>query len=380
MTGRERLLCTLRGEKADRVPVSIFVQEDYLSYYYHRAQVSRVTDAVNLAKELGFDVMTRHMDHIQPHYTRHSFPNWEVDRRTCVESGNMYRAVTITTPKGVLRQVEAAPYDPRLISGTHFVTQQYLIDSAEAFEIFRAYVPPVDRAYADEIARKAVWARGVIGDAGIACPWGTGGIYNTASTLRNIQDLMMDPYDEDGFYGEFMDLLTRMIEQDYDILAKTEYEALGMQGNIANASLIGESYFDEFILPYEKRVADVVKANGKAVLYHNCGVAKGLYNCYKKLDMTVFETLSPPPQGDNDLAEAKKLLGGQMVLSGNLDQVRFLKTASPREVAQKTEEIMSAGKPGGRYIFATSDYLETGTPIENVKSMIETAKRCGAYA
>jgi len=40
---------------------------------------------------------------------------------------------------------------------------------------------------------------------------------------------------------------------------------------------------------------------------------------------------------------------------------------------------MHTGKPGGRYIFAASDYLEKGTPLENVKKVIEVAKREGSY-
>jgi len=35
------------------------------------------------------------------------------------------------------------------------------------------------------------------------------------------------------------------------------------------------------------------------------------------------------------------------------------------------------GKPGGHLIFSTSDFLEKGTPVENVKAMIKTAKEAG---
>ena len=46
MTSRERLLITLRGGLADRVPVAPFVQEEYLSFYYpDRLSVDRVKDA-----------------------------------------------------------------------------------------------------------------------------------------------------------------------------------------------------------------------------------------------------------------------------------------------------------------------------------------------
>jgi hypothetical protein len=40
---------------------------------------------------------------------------------------------------------------------------------------------------------------------------------------------------------------------------------------------------------------------------------------------------------------------------------------------------VSAGKPGGRFIFAASDYLEKGTPRENVLAMLGAAKDEGRY-
>ena len=57
----------------------------------------------------------------------------------------------------------------------------------------------------------------------------------------------------------------------------------------------------------------------------------------------------------------------------------FLKRASLEEIDQEVTKLMQTGKPGGRYIFATSDYLEKNTPLENVKKVIEVAKREGKY-
>jgi len=146
---------------------------------------------------------------------------------------------------------------------------------------------------------------------------------------------------------------------------------------MAGGATTGPDYFREFVQPYEKRVIDAIHAAGKFSVYHNCGCAKRLYANYRELGMTVWETVSEPPRGDNSLAEAKVALGDKICLLGNLDQVDFLKRATPAEVAAKTREIVTIGKPGGRYIFSTSDYLEKNTPRENVVAMIEAAKDAG---
>jgi len=63
----------------------------------------------------------------------------------------------------------------------------------------------------------------------------------------------------------------------------------------------------------------------------------------------------------------------------DFEEPHFLKTASPEEVADRTRSVMETGKPGGHYIFSTSDFLEKGTPLENVKAMIDAATGSGWY-
>jgi uroporphyrinogen-III decarboxylase len=72
-------------------------------------------------------------------------------------------------------------------------------------------------------------------------------------------------------------------------------------------------------------------------------------------------------------------MGDCVCLLGNLDQLRFLKTATPAEVDAKAREIVRSGKPGGRYLFAASDFLEKNTPLDNVKAMLRAATEEGVY-
>lgn len=380
MTGRERILTVLRGEIPDRVPIGLFVQEDFLAYYYpERKRVDRVLEGVECAKAFGFDILTRANTYSIPYFFRKSYSNWEVDEETTHKDGNIYRTIHITTPAGTLKQVEAAPYNERTISGIPFMTTEYLIDTEQDFEIFRKFVPGIDDETIQNIREDAVKTKTIIGDTGVSAPWGWGGVYNYASDYRDIQTLMMDPYLNPDFYRDYMETLTALIVKVYEVLADTEFDCLGIQGNIANAAMVGTKFFDQHILPYEKQVVDTIRQAGKYSIYHNCGKARVLYPSYLKLGMDVWETVSPPPQGDNDLAEAKAVVGGQLILSGNLDQIDFLKNASLEEIDEEVTRIMQIGKPGGKYIFAASDFLEKGTPLENIRKVIEVAIREGKY-
>ena len=379
MTSRERLLCVLRGETPDMVPVSPFIQEEYLSYYFNKANTDRLYDAVALRKELDFDLVTRQYVNEIPYFLQRSFTNWEVERKLEVVNGNYIRTMTVTTPSRVLKQVEGAPYNEKMLNGIHFSTMEYLIKDSDDFEVFQKYCPKREQQDVDHILESGKAARKEIGDLGISCPWAMGGVYNLASTYINVQDMMVDALMDEDYYHDYMQFFANLVSSDHEIFIKSEFDCVGMQGNIANGGMMGSDYFEEQVLPYERQAIDVLKDGGKPIIYHNCGKAKSLYPAYKKLGITVWETISEAPQGDNVLAEAKEYFGDDLILFGNFDQVHFLKEASPEEVEKRAYDLMMTGKKGGHYIFACSDYLEIGTPLENVKALLRGARAASKY-
>ena len=379
MTSRERLLCVLGGNLPDRVPISPFVQEEYLSDYFRKKDTDRLADAIVLADELDFDLITKQYLVPAPYFMTTSAPNWDVDVKTAVKDGNYYRITAIKTPGGTLRQVEGAPYNENILSGIHFSTVEYLIGGEEDFAVFQKYLPPMPDEAKRHIIEAGRFARQTIGQRGVTCPWSIGGVYNLASTYINVQDMMVDALAEEEYYREYMTLFTDLLVESHTLYAQSEFDFTGIQGNIANGAMFGAELFSEHVLPYERRALEVLIDAGKPTIYHNCGNAKNLYPCYKELGITVWETVAAPPQGDSDLAEAKAYFGEDLILSGNFDQVDFLKSAAPNEVEARAREQMLAGKPGGHYIFSTSDYLEIGTPLDNVKAMLKGARACADY-
>lgn len=206
-----------------------------------------------------------------------------------------------------------------------------------------------------------------------------GGVYNLASTYINVQDMMVDALSEEDYYEDYMNFFADLVASDHEIFVDSQFDCVGMQGNIANGGMMGPDYFEEYVLPYERKAIDVLRQGKKPIIYHNCGKARVLYPAYKKLGITVWETISEAPQGDNVLAEAKEYFKDDLILFGNFDQVHFLKEATPEEVEKRAYDLMMTGKKGGHYIFACSDYLEIGTPLENVKALLRGARAASRY-
>lgn len=379
MTSRERLLCVLDGKIPDMVPVSPFIQEEYLSYYFNKKNTDRLYDAVALRKELDFDLITRQYVNGIPYFLQRNFLNWEVERKVEIIKGNYIRTVVVKTPEKILRQVEGAPYNPKIVEGIHFSTIEYLIKDQDDFEVFRKYCPKQEKQDVEHILNSGKEARKEIGDLGISCPWSIGGVYNLVATYMDVQEMMVDALVDEAYYDDYMSFFTEIVSAEHEIFVDSEFDCVGLQGNIANGGMMGADYFEQYVLPYERKGIDVLRSGKKPIIYHNCGKAQSLYPVYKKMGITVWETIAEDPQGDNDLKNAKSYFGEELILSGNFDQVHFLKEATPEDIEKRAYELMMCGKENGHYIFACSDYLETGTPLENVKALLRGARAASYY-
>ena len=136
--------------------------------------------------------------------------------------------------------------------------------------------------------------------------------------------------------------------------------------------------YDRYILPFEKKYIEFVQQNGTPAMYHNCGQIMALAESYKELGVRVVEPFSPPPLGDADLAR-KEIVGDAYVILGGIDQVNVLQNGTVDQVKRATAATIKAGKPGGRFILQPVDFLEYGTPLENIEAYVSTAMEQAAY-
>jgi len=380
MTSRERILTVLNGKIPDRVPVVPFIQEEYLAWHYPgKQQLDRVGTVIELAGELGFDVITKHNRFMTPPFLVHDHSNWGVRRERELEGGLWVTKVRIRTPDRELTMESVVPDAGAATQGLMPSIRKHLLETPEDIESFIRWLPELDATDAGTMRRTAADWRIMTGDLGINAPWGWAGVFNYAADLMGMEQLMMAPYTDEDLYRGLMDTLTRRMIA-YNIpLVEGGADAIGIQGHIANAGSVSTDYFMEHVFPYEQRLIRGIHGAGAFSVYHNCGRARAFYSIYADLGMTLWETVSPPPQGDNELAAAKAAMGDRVCLLGNLDQIRFLKTATPEEVDAATRGILRIGKPGGRYLFAASDFLEKNTPIANVRAMLDAARDEGHY-
>jgi hypothetical protein len=138
--------------------------------------------------------------------------------------------------------------------------------------------------------------------------------------------------------------------------------------------MISPERFDTQDLPYLCRLADWTHQRGGLFWYHNCGMTRQmiLSGRFNRFHADVLETIAPPPEGDNDLAESRRHLDPAICSKGNLS-LRLLRDGSVQEVIQATREMIAAVR-GYAHIFSTADAVLPGTPPENLIAFVRTAR------
>ncbi len=141
---------------------------------------------------------------------------------------------------------------------------------------------------------------------------------------------------------------------------------------------MGPDQWDELIHPYDKRVSQTIHDIGGKLRVH-CHGNSGQY-LLKFADLAVdnIEPLESPPFGDVDLAEAKRLVGDKMMLSGNIPSNLFLEM-STGDVKEAVRNAIRAAAPGGGFALRTTGGNAGTNSTKDRKQMLEFFDKIEAY-
>ena len=390
MTSRERLLAVLRGEIPDRVPVTLFIQDQghFLTQIYPDVDPwdyeQNQRNVIEIQKQLGLDVFVRMLFGLNDPLSIHmgglnvsrSTENWEVTREVRQRENTRLERCTIRTPDGTLTQ-EMSQHEIRPGTLLYCCTEKPVKSPAD-LDVAVRYEPGMPDWWPAEARRKVQQLKAEVADAGILGSWSPHGPFNNASLLIDQAELYGLFLTDFEFYDKLMNFAMNRILDYTRAIDEAGVDVHCVGGNVPGGFL-GKKAYDRYVLPYEKRYIDFVQQNGTPAIYHNCGQIMNLVESYKDLRVRVVEPFSPPPLGDADLAEAVRIVDGDYVIIGNVDQVNVLQNGTVDEVKRETEHAIKIGKPGGKFILQSADFLEYGTPMDNLEAYVLTAKQFCDY-
>ncbi len=199
--------------------------------------------------------------------------------------------------------------------------------------------------------------------------------------LLNYESALMAVMDDEGKVKACLD---RLAEGAVDLArrqAAIGVDAILISSAFAGAGLISRAHYETFVLPYEKRIVDRIRAEFDIPIYtHTCGSIGDRLDLMMETGTNGVDTLDPPPLGTVELEEAKKILGGRTFIKGNIDPVNTLLYGTTDTVKADVIHRIAIGKPGGGYILSSACSVSPHTPPENIELLAPLAEEFGKYA
>jgi MtaA/CmuA family methyltransferase len=185
-----------------------------------------------------------------------------------------------------------------------------------------------------------------------------------AADLRGINRLMTDFFDDPDFIADLFEFTLEMGLRFARAQVDAGVDVIGI-GDAA-ASLVGPRIYEEFVLPYERRLVDGLHAMGTLVRLHICGNTSRIFCGMGSLGCDIVDIDKAA------LAQARQAMGPAQVLTGGIDPVSVLRNGTPEIIAASAAGCWAAA--GSRYIIAAGCEVPRDTPHENLRAMLDGAK------
>jgi len=333
MTGRERILAVLAGEKADSLPcmpITMTFAADVLGVKYgeyarnHRIMVDA---QIKTAEMFGFDYVSTISDPTREACDLGARIEWYEDRPPAIDEEH-----ALFLDKARLARTNA----PASIAGGR------MEDRLKGVEMLR------ERAGKDLLVEG--WVEGPCAES---------------ADLRGISRLMIDFADDPDFVNELFEFTVERAVLFAGAQIEAGADIIGV-GDAA-ASLVGPRIYREFVLPWEKRLVDSIHEKGGRVRLHICGNTRRILEGAGTLGCELVDIDYPVA-----MEQARALTGAQQVLAGNLDPVRDVRNGTPESIVQALEALQL--QAGARWIVAAGCEIVRDTPHENVCAMVQFAR------
>ena len=197
-----------------------------------------------------------------------------------------------------------------------------------------------------------------IGDDGIAATM----VGLASSPMHHIQKEFFDATD---FYYQYNDhrkeitVLAKSVENFFDqalqIIADSPAEAVLWGANFDDM-ITYPAYFQNEILPWIQKAADVLGSKGKVVICHCDGENLGLLDLIKDSGMHVAEAICPHPMTKVRIEEYYRRWSDKLTIFGGIpSNILLAEAASEEEFEAYLDHLFKAIAPGKRVILGIAD-------------------------
>lgn len=134
--------------------------------------------------------------------------------------------------------------------------------------------------------------------------------------------------------------------------------------------------FGEFVVPYLARIIADIRDRGGYAIKHTDGDIMPILDQLVSTNPHALHSIDP--MAGVDIKEVKRLVGDKVALCGNVN-CALMQTGTEEEVVASAEYCLTHAKPGGGYVYCTSNIPFKGLPLERYQLVLDVWKRMRDY-
>lgn len=370
MTSRERIHTALGGGKPDRVPIQVY------GTMGHRPDVVHLTPNHEKLAAMARERCDLFYAWEQPESEyRHRFLSRHAEIRveTRPDGGGVERTLTVCTPRGDLTEVVYE--DATNLAHTRF-RKTLLEEPADLEKVLSIPYDPLEPVCDDyPVLEREVGDRGVVITAFPSALGVLGALYHPEPfTLLCVA--------EPARVTAFLEVMTERILDRLRFLLGKDIKPVFLFGGpeYAVPPLMGPRQFEQFVVPFDTRLIDVIREGGARVIMHSHGSVKKVLPMIREMRPDGLHPLEAPPMGDVTMAEARALAGPAICLVGNI-QIGDLYRESREYIDRQVHTAITEGARNGAFMLnVTASQFSSDFPdklLANYAQYIESGRRYG---
>lgn len=399
MNSRERVLCALNHQEADRIPIDLggTRQSGIAASTYHKLKehlglsgITRVFDLFQMLAEVerpvrerfGADVVGLNRPDVAFGIRNERWKPWSLFDGTPVEVPGDFEPVTESSGDlAIVRDGEPIARMPK--DGYYFDRLEKYPGAAHA-DVDQLELPILTDEQCEYYRAEAeAWYQN--SDFAVIAPMGPpyelfyglgqGDFESWVITLATEPDYV------EALYAKLTDVWLQNLERFTQAVGdRVQILQFNDDFGTQQAPFLSVPMFRRLIMPFYQRGTQWIHENTNMKIFlHSDGALYPLIPSLIEMGVDILNPVQTSAAG----MEAERLkaeFGNQLVFwGGSLDCQKTLPFGTPEDVAVEVEHHVRVLAPGGGYVFAPVHNVQAGVPPENLVAMFDTALTVGRY-